>query len=241
MIRILVLHLLIQIPCAAVYPQAAGDTTFISAARENTVQLYQKALRAQSRLNNGRKYRASEHSLEQHPYFLSDDWITGSVFYDGEYFTDINLMYDLQQHVLVTEHYPSGNAIELVGEKLRSFTLQGHYFEKIDVDSAATGLPKTDFYDVLYGGESKVVAHRQKLQRKEIESRMIEIFYDERYRYFIFRNGLFFPVKNKGSVLKLLSDQKQVLKKFFKQNKTSFLQDRELMLKSMAEHYDSLK
>ena len=239
--RILALIVLLEFPFAVAYPQAEADSAFVSTATENTVRLYNKALRAQSRLNNGRKYRASEHSLEQHPYYLSEDWVTGSVFYDGKYFTDVNLMYDLQQRVLVTEHYPSGNAIELVDEKLKSFTLQGHYFEKIHIDSAASSLPRTDFYDVLYSGEIKVVAHRQKLQRKEIQSRIVEIFYDERYRYFIFTNGIFFPVKSKGSVLKLMSDKKQEMKRFFRQNKASFLQDRELMLKRMAEHYDTLK
>ena len=241
MIRIFALSVLILASFTVAYPQSSGHTTFLSKARENTVSLYKQVLRAQSRLNNGRKYRASTHSLEEHPYYLSEDWITGSGFYDGEYFTDVSLMYDLQQRVLVTEQYPSGNAIELVGEKLRSFTLQGHYFEKINADSVANSLPKTDFYEILYAGETKVVAHRQKLLRNEIESRTIETTYDEKYRYFLFRNGVFFPVKSKGSMLKLMSDKKQELKRFIRLNKASFLLDRELMLKRVAEYYDSIK
>ncbi|MEX1239125.1 MAG: hypothetical protein WEB30_05390 [Cyclobacteriaceae bacterium] len=240
MIRILTLSVLSLLSSAVAFPQSHGDTTFVSAVKENTISLYKQALRAQSRLNNGSKYRATGHSLEQHPYFLSEDWIAGSVFYDGEFFGDVFLMYDLNQGVLVTEHYPSGNSIELVDQKLRNFTLQGHYFERIDIESVANSLPKTDFYDILYGGESKVVAHRQKLLRREIESGTIEISYDEKYRYFIFRNGVFFPVKSKGSALKVMSDKKQELKRFHKQNRASFFKNRELMLKRLAEYYDSL-
>jgi hypothetical protein len=241
MIRKLALSVLSLFSCAVAFPQSQADTTFIRAATDKTIDLYKEALRAQSRLNNGPKYRAPEHSLEQHPYFLSEDWIAGSVFYDGEFFRDVPLMYDLNLGVLVTEHYPSGNAIELVDQKLRHFTVEGHYFEKIDVESVANSLPRTDFYDILYGGETKVVAHRQKFLRKEIESRVIEISYDEKYRYYIFRNGIFFPVKSKGSALKLMSDKKQSLKKFLKQNRTAFAKQRELMLKSLAEYYDTLK
>ena len=240
--RIFALGMLLLLAALTVaYPQSSADTTFLRTAKVNTVSLYKQVLRAQSRLNNGRKYRASPHSLEEHPYYLSEDWITGSVVYDGEYFTEINLMYDLQQHVLVSEHYPSGNAIELVDEKLRSFTLQGHYFEKINADSVANSLPKTDFYEILYGGETKVVAHRQKLLRNEIDAQTIETNYDVRYRYFLFKNGVFFSVKSKSSMLKLMSDKKQELKRFLRQHKTAFQLDRELMLKKLAEHYDSLK
>jgi hypothetical protein len=192
-------------------------------------------------LNNGSKYRASEHSLEQHPYFLSADWITGSVFYDGEGFKDVPLMYDLSIGRLIAEHYPSGNAILLVYEKLKSFSLAGHAFEKIENDSVGNSLPKTDFYDVLYAGESKVVAHRQKFLRKEIESNAINIEYDEKNRYFLFRNGVFFPVKSKKSALKLMGDKKTELRKFLKQNRIPFSTDRELLLKKLAEHYDSLR
>lgn len=241
MIRIFTLSVLALVCPAVAFPQPQSDTTFISAAKENTTNLYKKTLRAQSRLNNGSKYRASEHSLEDHPYFLSEDWITGSAFYDGEYFKDVPLMYDLQQGVLVAEHYPSGNALSLVDQKLRNFTLEGHYFEKINVDSVANSLPRTDFYDILYGGETKVVAHREKLMRKEIQTGAIEISYEEKYRYFIFRNGVFFPVRSKSSALKVMSDRRPELRRFLKQYRASFLNNRELMLKRLAEYYDSLK
>lgn len=242
MIRILALSVLLLFCCAVgAFPQSQSDTTFVLTAKNNAVSLYKHALRAQSRLNNGSKYRAAEHSLEQHPYFLSEDWITGSVFYDGEYFSNVPLMYDLNQGVLVSEHYPSGNAIQLVDQKLRNFTLEGHYFEKIDIESVANSLPKTDFYDILYAGKTKVVAHRQKLLRKEIESSTIEISYDEKYRYFIFGEGVYFPVKSKASALKRMTDKKHELKRFLKQNRISFFKNRELMLKRLAEYYDSLK
>jgi hypothetical protein len=94
-VRKLFICLLLLISGATAFSQPAGDTTFITVAVQNTIKFYRDALGAQARLYNGGKYEAPEHTLEQHPYFLSEDWLDGDVFYDGEYFRNIPLMYDL--------------------------------------------------------------------------------------------------------------------------------------------------
>ncbi len=221
--------------------RSAGDTTFITAATQNTIQRYQQAIGVQSKLNNGSKYLPPEQDVDEHPYFLSEDWITGDVYYDDELFTDVPLMYDLYSGQLITEHSASGHAIQLIFEKVSHFTMEDHVFEKIDNESVNGSLPETGFYDILHAGQTKVVSRRQKLQSEEIYSTYIEVTYDEKYRYFLFKNGIFFPVNNKASVLKILSDEKQSLKRFLKTNKIKFSENKDLALKSMAAFYDSQK
>ena len=237
-ISLLSMLLLSAIPA---FPQTGADTTYLDAAIKNTVKLYHQAIGVQARLYNGSKYLAPEHTLEEHPYFFSEDWITGDVFYDGEYFQNVPLMFDLTSSHLVTEHFSSGHAFQLVQEKLRHFSISGHYFEKIENESVAGSLPQTGFYDVLYPGTTKVVVRRQKFLREKIESQTIHRSFDKRTRYFVFKNGAFSPVKSKASVLKLMGDQKQQLKKFIRQQKLSFSGDRELALKNLAEYYDTLR
>jgi hypothetical protein len=223
------------------FPQSGEDTTFLRAANENVIQRYQRAIGMQARLYNCSKYLPPEQTLEQHPYFLSEDWIMGNVFYDGEYFQNVPLMYDLSIGQLITEHYSSGHAMQLVEEKLEHFFISGHLFEKIQNDSVCGSLPQTGFYDVLHPGVTKVVAKRQKLLREQIVSTIIERSFDERNRYFVFRKGVFFPVKSKASVVKLMADKKQQVKKFLKKQNVSFPDNRELVLKKLAEYYDTLK
>ncbi len=227
--------------CFAAFPQAQTDTAFIALAKANTIQLHQEALGAQARLYNGSKYRDPVMTLEFHPFFISEDWITGSVFYDGEYFQDVSLLYDLLNGVLVTEHYPSGHPIRLVTEKIQYFSMAGHNFRHIENQSVQNSLPRTDFYDILYDGESRVVALRQKFRRDEVSTLEIVVTYDEKNRYFLQRNGVFFPVRSKASVLKLMGDKKQQLRKLLKEHHISFKDDRDLALKSVAKFYDELK
>lgn len=237
----IVVVLFLFAPSAFSVAQPGQDVTFLAAAKQNAVNRYNQALGAQARLYNGSKYRAPEHALEEHPYFASEDWIMGSVNYDGEVFEDVPLMYDLFQGALVTEHFPSGHAIQLVHGKLQNFSIAGHHFEKIENETVGNSLPNSGFYDVLYPGPTRVVARRQKQKHEAIVSTEIQRSYQERNRYFLFKNGVFFQVKSKRSVRKLMTDKKQEIKRFHRQHKVPFSLDRERMLKMTAEYYDSLK
>lgn len=233
--------IIVSFSSQALFAQVESDTAFVMTAQQNALQLYENALRAQSRLNNGSRYVAPEYNTEQHPWFASDDWVIGSVFYDGKYFKNVPLMYDMFGGVIVTEHFPSGHPIQLVNEKLQHFTLADHHFERITRESVANSLPATGFYDVLYPGETKVIVRRQKQLNKSIVSTRVETSFEERNRYFLMRNGVFFPVKSKGSVLKLMSDRKGELKQLLKQKRMRYADDRELALATLAAHYDTIK
>jgi hypothetical protein len=221
-------------------PQTGGDTTFVKTARKNAIAMYEKGIGAQARLYNGSKYVEPDHTFEEHPYYLSIDWINGDVLYDGELFQNVPLMLDLNSGQLITEHYSNGQPIRLVPEKVGYFTMSGHRFQRIDNETVASSLPATTFYEVLYAGKSKVVARRQKLLHEEIDNAVIETTFDERNHYYIFKGGIFHQVKSKGSVLKLFQEQKQNLKRMLRQRKAEFRGNHELLYKSAAEYYDTL-
>ena len=232
---------LMLLTAGTVLSQDNADSSFIAAAKEYAITLHDTELRSQSALYNGRKYIPPEYEPESHPYFALDDWITGSVYYDGEYFGDVSLMYDLYKAALIAEHFPSGHAIQLVGDKVQYFEINGHHFEKIYNDSVGNSLPSTGLYDVLYPGTTKVVARRVKKRREEIRDMSLNIFYEEKNRYFVFKNGVFFSVRNKASLLKILADRRRALKRFAKEQKIKFSQNKELALITMAGYYDSLE
>lgn len=219
------------------FAQSGEDSTFLANAIANTVTRYREAIGVQARLYNGSRYKAPPHTIDQHPYFNSEDWITGSVFYDGEYFRDIPLMLDLYSQQLITEHMSSGQAIQLVMEKLQHFEIADHHFEKIE---SGSGLPDQGLYEILYPGETKMIARRKKFLLEKVESGGIDRTYEQRNKLYILKGGLFFPVKTKGDVLKLLSDQKQNLKKFIRTLPQPFSAYREQNLKKLAEYYDNL-
>ncbi|MEX2232298.1 MAG: hypothetical protein WD824_09065 [Cyclobacteriaceae bacterium] len=184
MLRKLLISFLFLISSTAVFPQLASHTTFLYEAIQNATQLYQRAIGSQAKIYNGSRYPESDASVEEHPFFLSDDWFMGDAFYDGELFKNVPLMYDIVTSNLVTEHLSSGHPIQLIGAKLKRFSFAGHYFEKIENESVGGSLPKTDFYDILYGGKTKLIALHQKIVRELIESLEVVTYFPEKTRYF---------------------------------------------------------
>jgi hypothetical protein len=216
----------------------AYDTTFLHEAVLNAVKQYETSLAEQSILYNGSEYAEPSRTENQyHPFFKSDDWLTGSVDYDGELFTDIPLMYDLTGDRLVTE-LPNATEVELITERLSAFTIDGHHFIKIKAEK--NGLLKSGFYEVLYEGERRVIAWHYKSNAEKIVDQSVKKYFDEKNRYFILNNGIYYSVNNRSSFLKILSDQKTELKKFMKKNKLSF-DKREETLAALAAYYDTLK
>lgn len=217
--------------------QSHSDTLFLNIAITNNIQRYEQIIGGQTALNKGSQYKQPAQSEdEQHPFFESNDWVYGSVTYDHQKYDNVPLLFDITKDKVITENYYNASEMELVKEKVLQFTIGNHNFVKMDHPT----LPKPGFYELLYNGPTSVVAKKQKVIRETITMQEIEISFDERFRYFIYRNGAFFQVRSKGSLLKLLGDKKSSMKEYVKPYKMLFKTDFETALKRAVAHYDSL-
>jgi hypothetical protein len=219
------------------YPQAR-DTAFLADAVRNSVAQYTKSMHGQANLYNGSEYREPRRTNDQHPYFVSEDWLEGSVLYDGDWYEHVPLQYDITRDVVITEMYTSGNPMALVDAKVGGFSIDGHMFRKLIRDTL-NALPETGFYDILYDGKTRVIARRQKSTQERIENLTVAISFEERNRYFILQNGYYHAVKSKRSVLNVLKSRQSDLKKYLRASGVKFGNDRETALRKMAEFYDT--
>src|SRR5436190_959037 len=73
-----------------------ADTLFVAAAQESAREEYTLEMEGQSNIFSGTEYGEHLNLRDgQHPFFLVDDWSDGSVFYDGEFYKKVSLMYDI--------------------------------------------------------------------------------------------------------------------------------------------------
>ena len=239
-----VVFILSHVILSPIFSQAQNarpDTSFITHAIENTKQLYTASTHFESSINNGGDYVEYNQRDEEHPYFMNDDWVMGSVLYDNDLYKDVPLMYDLSQQKLIFEHYSSANKISLVNKKINRFNIFGHTFIALEKSDKLHPSMPGGFYDLLYDGQIKVLVRRQKQLQERIVSEDLEAEFEESNRYYIFKDKNYFPVKKKGSVLIVLADQKSNLKQFIRKSKIRFGVNREDALKRVAQFYDSLK
>lgn len=223
------------------YPQVLlQDTAFLAAAIHNSIQLYSKDMHRQANLYNGSEYLEPERTNDQHPYFQSDDWLNGSVLYDGDWYPNVPLQYDITQDIVITELHTNGNPLVLVDAKVGGFSIDGHTFRKF-VKDTLNALPETGYYEVLYDGATRVIVRRQKSIQEKVDDLKIAIDFEERNRYFLFYNGRYFSVRSKRSVLAVLQGRQSDLKKFVRAKGVRFKKDREASLRRLAEFYDTLE
>jgi len=214
------------------------DTAFVAAARQYKESLFEKDIKEQSRLYNGTEYRDYLAHNDEHPYFGVDDWSFGDVVYDDEIYHNVPLFYDLSRDRVITEHAMSGSKIELISKKVSRFSINGHQFVRLMRDDG--NVIGEAFYEVLYSGKTGVYVRREKILHERAESSQMVYSFDDRNRIYIYKGGIYYPVKSKGGVLDVFRDHQQELKAMLKEENIRFKSNRELATARMAREYDSL-
>jgi hypothetical protein len=230
----LVLSLLLLTACihAGNAQSIRGDSVFQDRSVDNAIALYAHSMGNQSHLFNGTEYIVYASSNGEHPYF-NDDWTDGSVYYEGQHYGPVPLLYDLSTDKLVTEN-AHGAPMQLISRKIKYFTLNQHVF----VNMRDSQVLKEGFYDLLYDGKTKVYAQRKKALQKNISGTELQKKFEESVRYFIYKEGSYFLVKNKKDVFTLFEDQKDPLKKFVRASHLHFRPSMETAIRQMAQFYD---
>jgi hypothetical protein len=222
------------------FAQSQGDSLFVARAASNAVQLYERDIRGQSSLYTGSEYGQPEQTHEQHPFFLSEDWQNGSVTYYGEEYLNVGILYDITSDILVIEHYYNGDEMVLVKEKVSSFTLGDREFIHHPAASLPAGLPVAGFYEVMYDGETKVMARFEKQREERIESHEVLIEYTPRSRFFVLKQGEYHRVFRRGDLLKLLADKKQEVRSYINKEKIRVSKKNPGSFAQVVSFYDSL-
>ena len=107
------------------------DSIFLKTAIENTVQIYYNNIGEQAAKFNGVQYPGYTVSFaDGHPYFKENALNKGSILYDGVLFKDVNLLYDEVADCVVFQD--STHRIQLINEKLKSFSIANDQFERIE-------------------------------------------------------------------------------------------------------------
>jgi hypothetical protein len=215
------------------------DTLFVEAALERARDEYTRGMEGQSKIFSGTEY-AEQHDLRSghHPFFLTDDWSDGTVIYEGEVYRKVSMMYDISIDKVIVEHYYNHSMLQLVKGKVGLFSFMGHTFTHVSVNNSNLA---EGYYELLYGGDTKVLAKHEKTKERTIQSHKVTFFYLEKSRYYILKDGVYHGVKDKSSLLKLLEDQKPALKKFMREMKIDFRHKRAKAIAQIAEFYDGVK
>lgn len=202
--------------------------------------LYDSATVESQHLYNGQQYYIYDSKSDEHQFYLSEQWMPGTVVYDGQLFRSVPMLYDIVKDEVAVKYVQSFGNVALQSQKVHSFSLADHTFVRLIAGQPEAGGLRTGFYDVLYDGTTKLLARRKKDRLQQITDTKIVIEFPEKDAFYIFKNGEYNPVHSKSSILFLLEDQKKPLKKYTRQHRLSFRENREAAITALASHYDQL-
>jgi hypothetical protein len=167
-------------------------------------------------LYNGTEYIKQFDQTKGTPFFPTEK-TNGSVFYFGNWYQNLDLLYDIQDDIVITRDIQGLLKMRLTREKLDEFMVDGHHFVKIKLTT-----PAGEFYEQFYKGQRSLLMQWRKVTDSE----------DPQNQKFILRKTLF--VLDKGEIIPLDKtsdlfsiDPKHLkeLKKIYREQKISFKKD----------------
>lgn len=221
----------------ALSAQQSADT--FSRQKPYPVSIYYDSLGEQSPLFNAREYVAFPGIIHQgHPFYKTTEFVTGTIHYDGMFFDDAKILYDIITNKVLVLHYNGIFRIDLPVDRISEFNLHGHRFVHLYPDSSH--VIDEGFYDQLYDGKTDLFVKRTKLFREERTGTDILRVVDEKDFFFIRKQDTYRPVRSKKSLLNIFKDRKDEIRREIKKKGIKYRKNREAAILTAVQYYDSV-
>ncbi len=195
------------------------DSLVLQSAFHNSLQVYHNALFPQTSLYNGSRYAFYPFGFQEgQPFLVLANKDSSYIVVDHVRYDSVAFLYDLVRQKVVVNN-PAGDAIFLHNEKVNEFSQGGYRFIRISEDTASL---VTGFYAVLHSGRIALLQKRDKNIRSTVTSDGEQRFVDEKIRYFIKKDSLYFPVDGRRSVLNIFPEKRSDLQQYIRREGLSF-------------------
>ena len=211
-------------------------------ALKKAILSYGEAVDESTALYNGVEYSYRNPDIKGTPFFNDDKLYNGSIVYDGQLYTGINLKYNIYKDILITDYYDAQNffhQLQLIKEKIESFSWEGHEFIHIKQDVVNSGMP-SGFYELLHAGQVRVLGRYTKSVKKNSDGGSQLFVFARKDNYYLQKDGAMIKVKKKRSVLEMMGDKEREIKAFMKKNKFRLKANPGRELSAIAAYYDEL-
>lgn len=234
-----IFYTLLILPSFLHAQQSPGDSSRID--RWPIVSIAQKRLAGNLRLFTGAEYIRNGQHAQGYPFFLSELPLDGSVLYDGAGYEHIPLQYDLITGEIITHDSIDNANISLVRDKLPRFTISGHIFLWLPAGGDSSVNLDPGYYELLYDGPYALVArHEKKIVYPTTNEEIMKYVASDSY-FLAQQHNQYVRIEGQRSLLKILADKKDLIKKFIRQNKLNFGKDPGNTLVQVIHYYTQLK
>jgi len=191
-------------------------------------------------LYNGRLWINNYYKIKGDPYFLSGEFLSGSVTFNGKVFTGQHLRYDIFNDEIILWVNQVTTIIlnkEMIDSLILNFQSKSYKVVNLGDDSAS--LIK-GFVNVYYDGPTALFVKYKKMIDPLAVDKRYDIFY-QTHRIYIKKDDKIYLVSGKRDLLKILEDKILEVKGFIKTNRLVVMRKDPESLIPVLRYYDSLK
>jgi hypothetical protein len=170
-----------------------------------------------SLLFNGTEYIKQFDQTKGTPFFPTEK-TNGAVLYFGNWYQNLDLLYDIQDDVVITRDIQGLLKMRLTRDKLDEFMVDGHNFVKLKLASGAG-----EFYEQFYKGQRSLLMQWRKMNETDDPQNPK---YTLRKILFVLDKGRIITLSRTRDLFSIVSKHKKELKKFYREKKLSFKKDR---------------
>jgi hypothetical protein len=217
------------------HPPASAQSSAAAPQLTEAIVTYTGSPAAVWRLYNGPLYLGYDRHAQGHPFFESDSLLTGSAEYDGVFFPILSLSYDLVKDIVIIPDRERSAYIQLLTDKLTSFSLGQSKFIYLSPDSAAQNQPEAGYYQLLYNGKARALAkHWKQVQNNGKADENLSIYrqYDN---WYLELNNRYLSIRNQNSLLKAFGAGDKGLRNILRSKNISFKKDPVAAITAAAE------
>lgn len=150
-------------------------------------------------------------------YYNGYDYTRGSVTYNGQYYADVLLKYDLLEDNLLTRSDDNLSVfnVKLIPGFVGTFSIHGRNFVRLPDTAIKPG--GNGFYEAAYLGRDVAlyIKHTKKMKDKALRSGVQYRFLDANY-YMLKYKGAYSVVSSQKDFRKLFPEKSEEIRKFYK-------------------------
>jgi|GEM_PF-2902156 len=195
--------------------------------------------------DNGKIYTGSEfinfdRNIKGSPYLDDDQFLPTDIFFEDFLYKNIPTRLDLVSGQLVIQDYAKRNFLELRKEKVAYFIRNQNLFVRLVPDSSTNSILKEGIYEVLWDKKISLFLNRVKISGVPSGVGIQDNVFLEYDHYFLKIRGQFYPCDDMNTFIKIIPDNKEVMKEYIRTNTLNHKKDLKTNLVGLAKKYAEL-
>ena len=234
--------IIINILCLIIVFNLNAQKYDAEAIIDDKLNAYVNTVNEYSIIFSGKEESGYARYILNHPYLDTKEFRKGMMSFDGRVYPNLMLRLNLDREELIVLTPEKNFPVVIQRNMLDYAMIDSMLIFYNDLETAKQNKLPQGYYVRIYNGEHQVWK-REFFTLKyyhNVRTEMADYVFEKKIWFYIFKDGVYHPVKSKGSVLNFFAAKKKELKNFIKQKDYIFRSNPESAIVAIADYYDKL-